>query len=126
MTAEPETRRTDMSGCRCGFPHPGPCPPSPGAWGGSLQQCWRQIEEFRQFIQQVLGDITRTGPIIGDVTGKPAAAGQVGEFVTNTVTGAFTTALQTQSVSALILQPGDWDVQANCLFAGVTGTPLNL
>lgn len=118
-----------MSTCSCGRPGPctcTPCPPSPGAWSNRLQQCWQEIEQFRCFIQQVLGDITRHGPIIGDVTGKPAAQGQVGEFVTNTVNGNFTTAQQTQSVSAIILQPGDWDVQASCTFSGPTGTPLNL
>jgi hypothetical protein len=115
--------------CSCG--RPGPCTcggsaPSPGAWQGHLQQCWNDIQQFRCFILQVLGDITRQGPIIGDISGKPAQPGQVGEYVSNSVTGNFTTGLQTQSVSAIILQPGDWEVEAECLFLGPTGTPLNL
>src|SRR5215475_3467064 len=124
--------------CSCGCHHPPgtpcppapPCPPTPmpppGAWGNRLQQCWQEIEQFRAFLQQILGDVTRYGPIIGDVTGKPAATGQVGEYVTNTVTGSFTAATQTQSVSAIILQPGDWDVEAAVTFNGVVGTPLNM
>jgi hypothetical protein len=109
--------------CQCGGSGPctcqpgPPCPPSPGAWGNRLQQCWSEIQQFRCFIKEVLGDITRTGPIIGDVTGKPAQPGQVGEFVSNAVAGSFTAALQTQTISAIILQPGDWEVQAEVLFA---------
>jgi hypothetical protein len=66
------------------------------------------------------------GPIVGDTTGKVALAGEVGEYLTNTVSGTFLAAFQIQSVAGLIVSPGDWDVQAEVSFNEGTSAPLNL
>jgi hypothetical protein len=111
------------SWCQCGGSCDGSCqpnqPPSWGWWGRGLRQCYDQINELKQLIRCILQDMT-TGPgggimmpIQGVTDGSAAKAGQVGEFVTGSSQGTVTTAAnQTQMLSPLVLQPGDWDCQA--------------
>jgi len=94
-----------------------------------LLECFSEIEQFKRFIREIMGQCgppcaSGPFPLRGVTDGKPAAQGDVGEFVQNSVTGAFTAAFQSQSVNAIILQPGDWDVSANILFAGAAGAVL--
>lgn len=132
------------AGCRCGCTGPSPKPcgrchaspcqcnenPSWGYFGSSLRQCQRELEEFKEFVCKIIADCPdvplKTGPIAGDVTGKVALAGQVGEFLTNTISGTFLAAFQIQSVAAIIVSPGDWDVSAEVTFNGVAPAALNL
>lgn len=73
----------------------------------------------------ILSTFTPTGGIVGVATNSSAAAGIVGEYVTNTgSTAGITTTTQTVTTSAS-LTAGDWDVQAVINYApqtGATGT----
>jgi hypothetical protein len=115
--------------CKCGQT-PCQCGEGPqwGWWGNRLRDCWKELEWLRQFIRDTVleGVPGKSFPIPGDTTGKVAAAGIVGEYLTNTVSGAFTAALQIQSVAALIVSPGDWDCQAEVSFNGVAPATLDL
>lgn len=67
------------------------------------------------------------GPINGVVSGVPAQAGQVGEFIQRSINGSVTVAngsATTSTVLPLTLGPGDWDVEAvlttSLLFSGAS------
>lgn len=119
-----------MGTCTCGGQPGKPCncqqscPPNVGGALASLVACQQQLDEFRKLIQTLVG--TPSGPIKGDTSGTAALPGDVGEFISGLVNGAFTAGLQTQSVSGLILQPGDWDVQASATFNAAAGGTLTL
>jgi hypothetical protein len=118
-------------GCGCGGCSP-PCPPEhPGMgwWGNRLRDCWKEVEWFKQLIRDIIAEGVVGGqplPIPGNTTGKPAAAGFVGEYLRNTVAGTFLAPYQIQSVAALIVSAGDWDVQAEVNFGGVAGAAMVL
>lgn len=67
------------------------------------------------------------GPIIGDISGNPAAPGNVGEFIQRAVTGSLTISTNSftdVNVTPMSLPPGDWDVIAkldiSVLFTGAS------
>jgi hypothetical protein len=101
--------------CTCG----GGQQPPWNWWGQNLRSCWSQIKELKEIISDIIEDMggpISTGPISGVVDGSNATAGQVGEYFVGNSTGSFaTTANQTQTLSPLVLSPGDWDVQG-CLW----------
>lgn len=94
--------------CGCG------CDQPPfGAWGMQLRDCWKQIEALKCIIKQIMDEMggpVKTGPIQGVVDGSTALAGDVGEYVQATIGGTFPAAPNSQAISPLVLQPGDWDV----------------
>jgi hypothetical protein len=107
--------------CTC-QPCPPPCPPPQS----SLTRCWAEIQAFKDLVAAIIGEIggpIKTGPIQGVVDGSQAMPGMVGEVASAAIVGQYTAAaLQAQTVNTLILQPGDWDVQASCEFsAGING-----
>lgn len=69
------------------------------------------------------GAITPVGGIVGTTTGDAAVAGNVGQFITSTVTsGAAVSSSSTiqANVTSITLTPGDWDVSAQCNTTGST------
>lgn len=55
------------------------------------------------------------GPIRGDVSGNPAAPGNVGEFIQRTISGTLTVPATNNvvtTITPLTLGPGDWDLRA--------------
>jgi hypothetical protein len=93
------------------------CGCGPGLRLDNIRDCWRQIAELKAIIADIIGEIggpVKTGPIMGIVNGKAAAAGQVGEVMATTLNGNFTSAAQTQAISSIVLQPGDWQVAVTC------------
>lgn len=56
----------------------------------------------------------------GATDGSVARPGMVGEYIARHVNGTYTAAPQQQTVSAIVLPPGDWDIQASC---HITQTP---
>lgn len=119
------------------WPPSSPCPPGPPDCGSKIAKadaCWDASKELYDFLYKVISDIFANdpsiiptpppsgggggggstglvGPWTGDTSGNPAAAGDVGEYVTNTVTGTLsqTNGFAT-TFSALTLTAGDWDV----------------
>lgn len=64
-----------------------------------------------------------TPNIVGATNGSNAAAGSVGEYVTNSATGvAVTSAGATVNVTSISLTAGDWDVVGISSLAGATTT----
>jgi hypothetical protein len=94
----------------------------------NIRSCWRQIAELKQIIAEIIGEIggpVKTGPIMGVVSGTNAAAGMVGEVVSTSLTGTFTPAAQSQALSSVVLQPGDWDVSLKCSLEAPSGSVGN-
>jgi hypothetical protein len=105
--------------CDCG------CRDDCGPDLNNIVDCWRQIGQLRRIIKDIIDDIggpVKTGPIMGVVDGNAAKVGNVGEVLTSSNTGTFTSDTQTQSISALVVPPGDWDVTATCDLAATTGS----
>lgn len=73
---------------------------------------------------------TFTGPItpnqtlgiVGTTTNNNAAAGSVGEYVTNSVSVAGNATIQ--NITAVSLTPGDWDVFGGVMFTGSGGADI--
>lgn len=59
--------------------------------------------------------------IVGVATNSSAAAGSVGELVTNSVSGVNLTTVVTSTVSSVTLTAGDWDVSSTCYFIATVG-----
>ena len=127
----------------------GCCPPSPpDCFSGMarLMQCYQDVKLAAQFLSKIMTDLMQHDPtvqqaivdavqasgsslpIIGVTNGEPAQPGQVGEYVQQQVamnaTGA---ANQVFNPPGIILQPGDWDMQANLLGDGwPTGARMSI
>lgn len=106
--------------CGCGSQSPCDCH-TPG-WGDSLMKCWDDIATLKKIIAEIIaegGGQIQTGPIQGVVNGQPAAPGDVGEFLQFPNTLNFSVPngqTVTQTVSAAVIPPGDWDVMAQAEF----------
>lgn len=90
-------------------PPPGWCPPTSGwAW------CWCPPQQCPPVPPSPLPPPPLSGPIIGVTDGSSAAPGQVGEYISSSTSIAYAAypAVTTQVVSALVVQPGDWDLWA--------------
>lgn len=63
------------------------------------------------------------GPIIGVVDGSNAAPGEVGEFITGTVTMSYAAypSATTQTMTVLNVPPGDWDFTVSSAYTGLIG-----
>lgn len=93
----------------------------------NIRSCWRQIAELKQIIAEIIGEIggpVKTGPIMGVVNGTNAKQGMVGEVVTTSLDGTFTAAPQSQALSSVVLQPGDWDVSLKCSLLAPAGSTI--
>jgi hypothetical protein len=100
-------------GCDCG------CQDDCGPNLNNVVGCWREIEQLRHIVRSLIDEVggpIKTGPIRGVVHGKAAHQGNVGEVLTGQTTGTFTAAMQTQTVSPLVIPPGDFDVTVSCDF----------
>lgn len=119
---------SNPSGTVIPFPLPwggtGCCPP-----GGmdALMKCYCDIQQASAFIGQIMLDqinnnpaiiaaiiagIEKSGsnlPLVGVTNGSLAQPGQVGEFVLFSQSVTFTAAVQVQTLTMGVLQPGDWD-----------------
>jgi hypothetical protein len=83
----------------------------------SLVDCWNQINALKRIIRDIINDMggpVQTGPIQGVTDGSTAQTGMIGEVVHNTSNGTFGAGQTQNVVSALVLPPGDWDVQGCC------------
>jgi hypothetical protein len=126
----------DDDPCTCGCQDRQPEPCCGGGGIGDLVECYNQIEALRRVVRDILDEMggpIKTGPVRGIIDGSTARPGDVGELVANVVSGSFPASSMQQVVSALVLQPGDWQVEASCLLsaagAGIFGgdfflTPL--
>lgn len=108
----------------------GGAPPGCAPPGGSLMDCYWQIQGATQFISAIMIDAINNNPavadaivaalvesgsalpLIGVTNGADAQPGQVGEFVLLSQSINLATGTNTQTVSLGILQPGDWAVWA--------------
>jgi hypothetical protein len=85
-------------------------------------QCWQDISQFQQFLQCMLSQIGPF-PMQGVTDGSNALPGNIGEFVTGTATMSYAAypAVTTTNVAALVVPPGDWDIQSYGLASTVVG-----
>lgn len=85
-------------------------------WNGTI------LQMFDGAAWVSIGPSVATG-ITGVTDGSNAAPGQVGEFITssNTFSYAAYPANTTQNVSSLVVQPGDWDLNANMTTSTIIG-----
>jgi hypothetical protein len=105
--------------CSCGC-DPCQCQPFPPEWakfGFRLRECFREIEQFKCLIAEIIKELNASGcgvingPIQGVIDGSNARQGQVGEYVTGSASFAFAaTGMTTVNLSPIVLQPGDWNV----------------
>lgn len=122
---------------QCG---PMPVPPSCFSQVAKANACWDQSQALYNLVSKVVTDIFATnpgiipapppsagsGPIHGVTDGSNAQPGDVGEFFQ--VSPSFTFAAYpnntTTTVSAAVLQPGDWNL-ASALSFGVAVGPVS-
>jgi len=114
-------------------------PQSPSCFSelASLNACYDSIQMMEQILAKVMTDlvtnnvavqqaiveaIAKSGsnvPLIGVTNGSAAQPGQVGEFVQWSGTGTIpVTQGASQSLSTLVLQPGDWDMESSAIIMG--------
>jgi hypothetical protein len=97
--------------CRCdeGFP------PEWAKFGFRLRECFREIDDFRRLIADIIKEMGPAGGTIGVIDGSDAKQGQVGEYVTGQAVFAYAAypATTTGTVQPLVLQPGDWNITAS-------------
>jgi len=134
--SEAETNITPMHHIHHWKPpaRPTPQPPSCFSELARLNQCYDDVQAMKQILSKVISDLmandpavvqsiidaiqSHTGgatvPLVGSTDGSLAQPGQVGEFILQTSTGSLTvdTGTQTVGLSAMVLPPGDFDVQA--------------
>jgi hypothetical protein len=87
---------------------------------------WR-ITDFMRFSGRSLVDAS-AGQIVGTSTNDNAAAGNVGEFISSTVTAGAAVSLTTgtpANVTSISLTAGDWDVFGNVSFTVNGATTMN-
>jgi hypothetical protein len=91
---------------------------------GGLMQCWQDIAQFQQFLMAMLSQMGPY-PVQGVTDGSVAKPGNIGEFLVASATTAWSIATTTsvnQTVSVLVVPPGDWNVQVqvdvNFTFSG--------
>jgi hypothetical protein len=85
-------------------------------------QCWQDIAQFQQFLMAMLSQMGPY-PMQGITDGSQAIAGNIGEVAHSVVAGTFpVTANNVQTISAIVLSPGDWDVSATCDMQGAATT----
>jgi hypothetical protein len=59
--------------------------------------------------------------IVGVTNGANPAAGQVGEFITNTTSNVGIASQNWMSITSIALTPGDWDIWGNYTLVGTGG-----
>ena len=100
-----------------------PPPMPPGCTTGliGLQNCYDDIAVMKQIIAQIIKDLMtsdpatvaaiRTAVMTGTVSGTPAAAGQIGELLSNIPAAAVAVPANAWTLVATIALPaGDWNV----------------
>lgn len=90
--------------CQCGD-----CGPS---WSQSAIDCYNQMSQFREMLAQILQDPKLRIPLIGITDGSNAKPGEVGEYIKGAATvhyAAYPT-VTVQTVSVLVVPPGDWNL----------------
>lgn len=113
-------------GCSCGRT---PCTCAPPSWAGAglrLRECWKEIEQLKCLIAEIIKDMggpVATGPIQGVVDGSDAAQGIVGEYVSGSGTLAYTAnpGITTGPVMPIVIQPGDWDITSSLTCSSIYG-----
>lgn len=113
----------------CGPPMP--CPPELVA---KASRCWDQSRALEALIAKVLQDIINknpnllpqlkaVGPIIGVTDGSDAGPGEVGEFITaqGSMSYAPYPTDTANSISLIVVQPGDWDFTISASFSTLIG-----
>lgn len=112
------------------------CPPSSCFDPAALLGCYSDIQALTVLINQIVQNLAATDPtfqkslvdaivssgsnipLIGVTNGSAAKPGQVGEYIEQNWSTPVTGAPQTFNIPGIVLQPGDWTLQASAYMDG--------